>query len=84
MPLSTNDRIAVNFDFQRERSQVNDPLPGMVKADLQAAVNAIDDWIDTNAASLNSAIPQPARGALTLTQKNLLFQRVLQRRVKGT
>jgi hypothetical protein len=55
-------------------------LTGMTKADLRAAVDAVDSWIDTNASSYNSALPQPARGALTLQQKTLLLCWVAMRR----
>jgi hypothetical protein len=43
------------------------------KADLQAAVNATDAWIDTNATTYNLAIPQPARNNLTAEQKTFMF-----------
>ena len=39
------------------------------RPDLQAAIDAADAWIDGNATSFNAAIPQPARGALTASQK---------------
>lgn len=45
----------------------------LTKADLRAAVDAADTWLDTNAASYNSALPQPARGALTTGQKALIL-----------
>lgn len=49
-------------------------FPGtIVKADLRAAVNAVDDWIDQNGAVLNAALPQPFRGAATARQKALLL-----------
>ena len=81
--LPDPDRIACMADFCRERSAIRDILSGLVKADLRAAVNAIDDWIDANTAAFNAALPQPARGALTASQKQELFLRVLHRRVKG-
>lgn len=52
----------------------------VTKADLRAAVDATDAWIDSNAASYNVSIPQPARNALTPAQKTLLFCFVAMRR----
>lgn len=54
--------------------------PGLTKPDIQAAVNAIDDWADTNAASFNAALPQPLRGVAGSAQKNLLLAYVCMRR----
>jgi hypothetical protein len=53
---------------------------GLLKTDLRAAVNAIDAFLNTNAAALNTAIPQPARSALTTAQKARLLMFVIQRR----
>lgn len=53
---------------------------GFTKAELRAALDATDDWIDDNAASFNSALPQPFRGAATSAQKTLLFCYVAMRR----
>ena len=52
----------------------------IAKADLRAAFDAIDDWLDTNAATINAAIPQPARGSLTASQKALLMALVIRKR----
>jgi hypothetical protein len=61
-----------------------DGSPAVTKADLRAAVDALDDFLNTNAAAINTAIPQPARGALTTTQKAKLLMFVIrQRYVKG-
>lgn len=53
---------------------------GMTKAQMRAALDAIDDWLNSNATSLNNAIPQPQRGALTTAQKARLLMLVVQRR----
>lgn len=45
----------------------------IIKADLQAAVNATDDWIDDNQFLIDATLPAAARGGLTETQKMLLF-----------
>jgi hypothetical protein len=53
---------------------------GITKADLRAAVDATDQWIEDNSVAFNAALPQPARGALSATQKTLLFVYVAMRR----
>ena len=54
------------------------------KPDLRTAVNAIDQWVDDNAASFNLAIPQPARANLTAKQKAWLLTYVIRRRFEVT
>ena len=54
----------------------------IAKPDLRDALNAVDDWVDANAASLNAAIPQPARGALTPAQKAQMLVFVVERRFR--
>jgi hypothetical protein len=53
------------------------------KADLRAAVNAMDAWMDGNAAAINQAIPQPARSAMTARQKSLLLTAVVRARLRA-
>jgi hypothetical protein len=52
----------------------------ITKADLRAAVNALDDFMSTNATAVNTAIPQPARSALSTAQKAYMLMLVIQRR----
>lgn len=80
MALNAGDRAFVNSLLQREWSGRNEQTGAMTKADLLAAVAAVDDWIDANAASYNQALPQPARDALTAPQKVELLYRVARRR----
>ena len=81
--LSDNDRAATWAELMQEWSSAREPV-GLTKADLRAAVNAIDTWLNDNAAAANAAIPQPARGALSATQKALLLTHVIRKRyVKG-
>lgn len=77
--LSDNDRAALMQKFAQDMSSTRTAV-SIVKADLRAAVNTIDDWVDTNASAFNTAIPQPARGALTTQQKAKLLWYVMQRR----
>lgn len=78
--LSDDDRAAVNAEYQRELSDVREALGSLTKAELRAAVNAIDAFMDANAAALNSALPQPARGVLTTAQKARLLMFVIRKR----
>jgi hypothetical protein len=55
-------------------------VAGLLKADLRAAVDATDTWIDNNAAAYNTALPAAARTNLTAAQKTFLFCYVAMRR----
>lgn len=82
--LSDVDRADLWAEFMRELSRERDTFGDLTKAELRAAVNALDDFLNTNASSINTAIPQPARGALTTAQKaRLLMFVVRQRYTKG-
>lgn len=50
------------------------------KAELRAAVDATDQWIEDNTASFVAAIPVGFRTKSSATQKTLLFVFVLMRR----
>lgn len=76
--LSDQDRADVAAEGMRDPNLGS--LQGMLKADWRAAVNGIDDYLNTNAAAINSAIPQPARANLTVTQKALLLMYVITKR----
>jgi hypothetical protein len=53
---------------------------GFTKTDLRAALDATDNWIDSNQASFNSALPAAFRTTATTPQKTLLFCFVAMRR----
>lgn len=55
-------------------------VPNCVKADIREAVDATDAWIDTNAASYNTALPVLFRNNATVVQKTLLLCYVAMRR----
>lgn len=74
--LSDADRRDVWAEWMR----VNRENVAVTKQNLRAALDAIDAWVDANAASLNAAIPQPARAGLTAQQKARLLTMVIQRR----
>jgi len=78
--LSDIERAGVSAQWQRE----NTITISITKVDLRAALNAIDQWVDDNAASFNSALPLPARTSLTAKQKAWLFFHVIRRRFEVT
>ena len=77
--LPDGDRAAAWANLMR-RWSANGETIGVTKDDLRAAVNALDDYLDTNAAAINSALPIAARTNLTVAQKALLLQYVVARR----
>jgi hypothetical protein len=78
--LLSADRLAVGAAFQSDCSQAREPFGAVTKADIQAAVAAIDDWIVANQTGFNNALPAAAKANLTAAQKANLFARVLKRR----
>jgi hypothetical protein len=80
MALTEAERAATSTSLQRTWSGLGLPC-GITKADLRAAVDAIDTWCDDNQASFNTAIPQPARTALTAAQKGWLLGYVVRKRI---
>lgn len=80
MTLSEADRQATAAELGRLFSRRALPC-GITKADLKAAVDAADAWVDANATSYNTAIPQPARGVLTADQKAWLLDYVVRKRI---
>lgn len=45
----------------------------LAKADLRAAIDATDGWIDANAAAFNAALPSAAQSGMTAQEKTVLF-----------
>ena len=73
--LNETARVGLWKEFMSEISGDREPLD-LSKAELRAAVNALDDWLDTNAILINAAIPQPARSNMTVSQKARLLSKV--------
>jgi len=71
--LSTTIRQQIWRGLMRYWSTQLETVAGITKSDLQAAVNAADDWADSNAASYNSALPTAFRTNATAAQKALLL-----------
>ena len=72
MALTEAQRFKTWGALMREWQALGQP-PTVVKADMRAAVDAIDDWIEANQAAVNAAYPQPFRANMTVQHKTLLF-----------
>lgn len=77
--LSDTEREALAAAMMRELSAEFAPIP-ILKAQVRAAIDAVDAWIEANAASFNSALPAAARNNLTPAQKARLLTLVARRR----
>ena len=82
MSLTTNQRRRIWADVMRDLSRRNEPI-AIGKADLRAAIDALDGWMDANAAAVNQALPVAARTGLTAAQKAELLSVVLLKRFAG-
>lgn len=71
--LSPEDRQRIHRGLMRYWSRLWETFGAMSKADLLAAVNATDAWVEANQGAFNAALPQPARAELTPAQKTLVF-----------
>jgi len=77
--LPDTDRYDLWSAWMRDLSH-SETLGAVTKADIRAAVNALDDFLSTNAVAINNSIPQPARSELTVKQKALLLVYVIKKR----
>ena len=77
--LTNADRLELWAEFMRYSSNIREEI-GLDKAELRAAVDATDTWIDNNQASFNNALPAAAKANLTQKQKVRLFLGVAQKR----
>ena len=80
--LSGAQRLAIRANWGSTLSGRREAFP-LSKADLDAAINATDDWIDVNASVYNLALPVAARTNLTAAQKAELFSLVALERYSG-
>lgn len=79
MGLTADQTMALWANFMREFSQQRIPL-NLTKTELKQAIEAVDAWIDANAASFNAALPAAARSALSAKQKAMLLFYVTMKR----
>lgn len=78
--LADNDRLEVWQEFMRDTELASETYGDMTKADLRAAVDALDQFFEDNKLTINAAIPQPARGQMTTKQKAKLIVWILRYR----
>jgi len=71
------DRAGVWAELMRMRDFGDS---GVLKAELRAAVDAVDAWVEASQAAFNAALPLPARSALTARQKAKVLMDVVSRR----
>lgn len=77
--LPVADRTELAAEIQRDISNARESTAAL-KADWRILVDALDDYLDSNAASINQAIPQPQRSRFTAREKALAMQFVISRR----
>jgi len=77
--LSDSERAKVWSQLMSDLSARREGI-AVNKADLRAAINAVDQWVEDNKVTFNLAIPLPARTALTAAQKAELLVYVARRR----
>lgn len=74
--LSPQDRFDVWADLMRQ----NLGTVSITKPQLRAAVDALDDFLDQNATSLNNTLPVESRTNLTASQKAAVLSAVIAKR----
>jgi len=75
--LSDPDRFEVWAHTMRERILSECTID---KVELRDAVNALDVYLDTNAAAINDALPAAAKAALTKKEKAAMLMYVVAKR----
>lgn len=71
--LPEANRLRIWRGLMRYWSLLRETVAGISKAQLKAAVDAADQWVEDNAASYNSALPTAFRNNATTSQKSLLL-----------
>lgn len=70
--LPSETQAEINTGLQRYWSRFRQSIP-VSSAQLLAAVEATDSWIDSNQAGFNVALPEAFRTAASVEQKTFLF-----------
>jgi hypothetical protein len=71
-------------DAWHQMTEADDTLgQTFTKVDLAAAVTAADAWATSNAASYNTALPDPFKSSATASQKAVLLAYVALKRWTG-
>lgn len=77
--LSLQDRAALLADVNQDISRLRQTTDG-TRANWKNLVDALDDFIDNNAAGINSSIPLPERTIFTAAEKALALMYVVKKR----
>ena len=75
----TADQIKQAFNKIVVEILKDGPMP-LKKSDIKNAIKAADTWLTDNAASYNTALPQPFKGAASVSAKAFLLAFVALRR----
>ena len=78
LPSATLDEIS--SEYKSDVSELHEEHPGVTSDDIRAAIAAVDQWVEDNKASYNTALPTAAQTNLTATQKSRLLTYVIARR----
>ena len=78
--LTDIQRRSLWAQFMSDVSARKEAFGNLLKADIRAAVDAIDQWVEDNQSSFNSAIPLTARTELSAKQKVEIFKLILDKR----
>lgn len=78
--MTSNQRAECWADFMREMSAVRFATNGLSKTDLRAAIDAADAWCSSNAASYNTALPEPFKSTASSLFKSMLLRAVIRKR----
>ena len=79
MALTAPQLLAIRSQYGQDLSQRREVF-ALTKPQLDAALSAIDTWLDANAAAFNTALPVAARNNLTALQKAELLYLVCKKR----
>jgi uncharacterized protein YaiE (UPF0345 family) len=77
--LNAANRQQAYVDFIDSMKLSGESL-AVIKSDLKAAIDATDDWVDSNAVSFNNSLPAAAKANLTVKQKARLLVYVIKKR----
>ena len=77
--LNSQKRREVFADLMRLLSSNNETV-SITKPDLRAVVDALDTFLNDNASTINSTIPQPGRSALSASQKARILMLIIKQR----
>lgn len=80
--LSDADRAVLTAAENRRLSDAREAIT-LTRAQLRAAYNAIDQFLEDNATAINNAFPAAAKGALTAKQKARILMQVAQKRMEA-